>query len=162
MEIPAGQDVWQKTVSLIGSKNSTLPGDTYSLSEVNNDNQLGRDVGLYQFFRIRGVAIKMIFPMPTSVESSPVQWAIGYSQNEVLYPAIIPERLQTLATYQTGSCNQNKPISRFYNTAKTYRRFGIQYQTTDAEIGNFLVPGTLYGGSLPVDQGSSVALKVYR
>lgn len=125
MEIPAGSDVWQKTVSLIGSKNSTSPADTYTVSEVNNDAQLGRDVGLYQFFRIRGVAIKMLFPMPTNVDSSPVQWSIGYSMNEVLYPQIQPERLQTLATYQTGSCNQNKPISRFYNTAKTYRRFGI-------------------------------------
>ncbi len=104
----------------------------------------------------------MIFPMPTNVESSPVQWSIGYSMNEVLYPQIQPERLQTLATYQTGSCNQNKPISRFYNTAKTYRRFGIQYQTTDGEIANFNAPGTLYGGSLPVNQGSSVNLKVFR
>lgn len=125
MEIPGGSDVWEKTVSLIGSKNSNSPNDTYTVSEVNNDAQLGRDVQLYQFFRIRGVAIKMIFPMPTNVDSSPVQWSIGYSMNEVLYPQIQPERLQTLATYQTGSCNQNKPISRFYNTAKTYRRFGI-------------------------------------
>ncbi len=47
MEIPAGADVWQKTVSLIGSKNATSPADTYTISEVNNDSQLGRDVGLY-------------------------------------------------------------------------------------------------------------------
>lgn len=37
MEIPAGADQWQKTVSLIGSKNATLPGETYTLGEVNND-----------------------------------------------------------------------------------------------------------------------------
>ncbi len=47
MEIPANSDVWEKTVSLIGSKNLTSPADTYTVSEVNNDQQLGRDVGLY-------------------------------------------------------------------------------------------------------------------
>lgn len=85
---------------------------------------------LYQFFRIRGVAIKLFFPMPTTANASPVQWVTTYSANQVLLPALPPDRAQTLATYQTGSCNQNTPISRFYNTAKTYKRFGIQYCDT--------------------------------
>ncbi len=80
---------------------------------------------LYQFFRIRGVAVKMFFPMPTDVASSPVQWTTAYSANEVMLPPLPAVRAQTLATYQTGSCNQNKPISRYYNTATTLRRFGI-------------------------------------
>lgn len=60
---------------------------------------------LYQFFKIRGVAVKMFYPMPTDVASTPIQWAIGYSASDVMLPALLPERLQTLATYQTGSCN---------------------------------------------------------
>ncbi len=125
MDCEAGSDVWEQTVSLIGGRNSTGPADTVTLFDTNQDNQLRSDMELYQFFRIRGVALKMFFPMPTDVASSPVQWTCAYSQNEIMLPQIIPARVQTLATYQTGSCNQNKPISRYYNTATTLRRFGI-------------------------------------
>ena len=73
-----------------------------------------------------------------------------------------------MATYQTGPCNQNKSINRFYNTANTYRRFGIQYCNTE-EFELFGLPGTianplvpLYADSLPVDAGSSVNVRAYR
>lgn len=80
-----------------------------------------------------------------------------------MLPTIVPSRVQTLATYQTGSCNQNKPISRFYNTANTYRRFGIQYcDTTQFNDFGAFPPVALYGNQLTREQGSSVNLKVYR
>ena len=149
IDAEAGSDVWEQTVSLIGGRNATTPADTVTLTDVNQDNQLRTDMGLYQFFRIRGVAIKMFFPMPTDVASSPVQWTCAYSQNEVMLPQIIPARVQTLATYQTGACNQNKAISRYYNTATTLRRFGIQYCDT-TQFGSFGVvpPVPLYGNQL--------------
>ncbi len=105
MDCEAGSDVWEQTISLIGGRNQTSPADTTTLVDTNQDNQLRSDMELYQFFRIRGVAIKMFFPMPTDVASSPVQWTCAYSQNEIMLPQIIPARVQTLATYQTGSCN---------------------------------------------------------
>ncbi len=130
MDCEAGTDSWNATVSLIAGKNVNAPADTVTLTDVNQDAQLATDMRLYQFFRIRGVAIKMFFPMPTDVASSPVQWTCAYSANEIMLPAIVPERVQTLATYQTGACNQNKAISRYYNTATTFRRFGVQYCDT--------------------------------
>ncbi len=75
MDIPDSRDVWQRTVSLIGNRNSNGAQDetgTITLADVNQDTQLSTDMGLYQFFRIRGVATKMFFPMPTDVASSPV------------------------------------------------------------------------------------------
>lgn len=60
------------TVSLIGGKNNQTPGSTITLYDVNQDAQLQNDMRLYQFFRIRGVAIKMFFPMPTIEQASPV------------------------------------------------------------------------------------------
>lgn len=86
-------EVAQQTVSLIGSKNATDPTNTITLFDVNQDNQLGSDMDLYQFFKIRGVAVKMFFPLPTDVASSPIQWAMGYSASEILRPALQPERL---------------------------------------------------------------------
>ena len=56
-------------------------------------------MGLYQFFRIRGVALKLFFPMPTSESVSPVQWSLGYSASDVMAPALPAARLQTLASY---------------------------------------------------------------
>lgn len=78
-----------------------------------------------------------------------------------MLPAIVPERVQTLATYQTGACNQNKAISRYYNTATTLRRFGIQYCDT-VQFPAFAGANELYGTQLQAGQGSSVNLKVYR
>ncbi len=161
MDAEAGSDSWNATVSLIAGKNANAPADTVTLTDVNQDFQLQTDMGLYQFFRIRGVAIKMFFPMPTDVASSPVQWTNAYSANEIMLPALVPERVQTLATYQTGACNQNKAISRYYNTAATFRRFGIQYCDT-SQFGDFAGANALYGTQLQPGQGSSVNLKVYR
>ncbi len=146
-----GSDSWEQTVSIIGGPNASTPNSTVTLQDVNQDDQLKTDMGLYQFFRIRGCAIKMFFPMPTDVDSSPVQWTCAYSQSDVMLATLPPERVQTLATYQTGSCNQNKPISRYYNTATTLRRFGIQYcDTSEFVDGNFGVapPVPLYGEQL--------------
>ncbi len=66
-----------------------------------------------------------------------------------------------MATYQTGPCDSSKSISRYYNTANTYRRFGIQYCSTD-EFNDFNSASALYAGSLPADAGSSVNVKVFR
>jgi len=93
MDAEAGSDSWVQTVSLIGGRNAAGPADTTTLFDVNQDNQLRADMGLYQFFRIRGVSIKMFFPMPTDVDSSPVQWTCAYSANEVVLPALIPARV---------------------------------------------------------------------
>lgn len=143
------------TISLIGGKNNQDPTNTVTLFDNNQDSQLAGDMRLYQFFRIRGVAVKLFFPMPTTENATPCQWSLAYSQSEILAPQLPTTRVQTLATYQTGPCNQNKSISRYYNTASTYRRFGIQYCSTD-EFSDFNTSSALYGGSLPSDAGSSV------
>lgn len=72
IDTETGQDNFFKTVSLIGAVNSADPGNTITLASVNQDAQLGTDMRLYQFFRIRGVAIKAFFPMPTDTQSSPI------------------------------------------------------------------------------------------
>ena len=87
------------TISLIGGRNAQAPTATITLFDMNQDNQLRTDMGLYQFFRIRGVATKMFFPMPTDPDSSPVQWAQAYSASDILQPALSPAVIQTMATY---------------------------------------------------------------
>ncbi len=66
-----------------------------------------------------------------------------------------------MATYQTGPCDSSKAVTRYFNTAATYRRFGIQYCSTDEYV-DFNTSSALYGGALPADQGSSLNIKVFR
>ncbi len=66
LESPAGADRAAVTVSIIGGKNNQDPNSTCTLFNVDQDTQLKTDMGLYQFFRIRGCAIKTFFPMPTT------------------------------------------------------------------------------------------------
>jgi len=103
----------------------------------------------------------MFFPMPTTAAASPAQWTIAYSMSDILQPALPVDRIQTMSTYQTGPCSQEKSISRYYNTANTYRRFGIQYCSTD-EFADFNTSSALYGGQLLADQGSSQLVRVFR
>ncbi len=73
MTVEDGADVFENTVSLIGGRNGNgVPDTTITLADVNQDNQLRTDMELYQFFKISGVSVKMFFPMPTDVQSSPV------------------------------------------------------------------------------------------
>ena len=99
MTVPAASDAYEQTISLIGGRNANAPASTITLFDVDQDAQLSSDMRLYQFFRIRGVAMKMLFPMPTDVASSPVQWTCAYSANEIMLPGIVPGRVQTLATF---------------------------------------------------------------
>jgi len=48
---------------------------------------------LYQFAKITGVSVKMFFPMPTTVDSSPIQWASAYSASEIIAPTISSDKL---------------------------------------------------------------------
>lgn len=163
MTAEAGSDAYEATISLIGGRNQNAPADTICLFDCNQNTQMATDMNLYQFFRISGVAVKMFFPQPTDVSSSPVQWTCAYSANEIMLPAIAPDRVQCLASYQTGSCSQGRPITRYYNTSNALRRLGIQYCDTQ-EFNNFgAIPAIqLYGRQLPVNAGSSVNVKVYR
>lgn len=47
MEVEAGTDSWEQTISLIGGRNATGPADTTTLFDVNQDNQLSADMRLY-------------------------------------------------------------------------------------------------------------------
>lgn len=122
-----------------------------------------QDMTLHQYFKITGVGYKMIFPPPTDVTNTPVQWTCTYSASKIITPNLQPERLQTLATYQTGGCDPTKPISRYFKTWKAIKRMGIDW----AECRNYAQldsnpPVTTYNGQLPVDQGSSSHIRVYR
>lgn len=72
MRVASGANQFNQTISLIGGKNSNDIPNTVTLESVDQDNNLTNDMEVYQFFRIRGVAIKMFFPMPTDIASSPV------------------------------------------------------------------------------------------
>lgn len=54
---------------------------------------------LHQYFKIRGVAYKLIFPGPTDTVNTPVQWASGYSATKIISPELDPAKIQTMATY---------------------------------------------------------------
>lgn len=152
------------TVSLIGGVNNSPGGaaNTVTLATANKDQQLATDMRLHQFFKIRGVAIKMFFPPPTIASATPVQWDLAYSASQVLAPNLQPERLQTLAAYQTGPCVPDKSIKRYYNVARTCRRFGLRFASTD-EFPAWDAPNQqLYNNQLHADEGSSVLARCYR
>ena len=86
---------------------------------------------------------------------------MGYSSNQIIKPTVAFTRLQTLATYQTSSCSAKTPINRFFRTGLTLKRLGVDWCNTD-EFVNFGNSVPLYGGQLPIDQGSSTNLKIYR
>jgi len=86
---------------------------------------------LYQFFRITGVSFKVFFPEGTNVQSTPVQWALGYSANVPINPQVPTGPLQSLANYQTSSASANRPIKRYFKTASTLKRLGIEWCSTD-------------------------------
>lgn len=55
---------------------------------------------------------------------------MGYSSNQIIKPDVGFERLQSLATYQTSSCDSSKPVSRYFKTLGTLRRLGIEWANT--------------------------------
>ena len=116
---------------------------------------------LYQFAKITGIAWKLIFPPPTTIDATPVQWSTGYSNSSVIYPPIDPARLQTLATYQTGGCDPTKPISRYFRTGSALLRQGVEWFDT-AEFPQFATAGGMYNDQLLVNTGSSSNINVYR
>ncbi len=91
---------------------------------------------VYQFAKISGVAFKVFFPEGTEATKTPVQWSMGYSNSDVLYPPIDTERLQTLATYQTSSCSARTPVSRYFKTGSALLRQGVEWFNT-SEFGDF-------------------------
>jgi len=122
------------------------------------------DMGQYQFFRITGVAFKLFFPEGTTPQSTPVQWSLGYSANNVLNPQLGPGPLQTLATFQTSGCSARTPIKRYFKTTTTLKRLGINWCSTAeyVQFGANPPQQPLYGEQLPINAGSSTLFKVYR
>lgn len=86
LDAGTGSDRSTVTISHIGGKNSADPGNTLTLASVDQDAQLTSDMRLYQFAKITGVAWKLIFPPPTTLDATPVQWSTGYSNNAIIFP----------------------------------------------------------------------------
>ena len=156
------------TVSHIGgvNTNSVVTNNNITLGRCNPDGMLFTDMNLYQFFKISGVGFKLIFPEGTDPSNTACQWSMGYSANQIIKPSVDFARLQALQTYQTSSCDSGRPVSRFFKTTTALKRLGIDWCNT-REITNFYPAlatqqQTLYGGQLPVNQGSSTNIKVYR
>ncbi len=152
-----------RTVSHIGGRNSSDPTKTLTLLDCNPDEMLEKDMELYQFFKISGVAFKVFFPEGTTPEATPVQWSLGYSANNVLKSSLAYGPLQSLATFQTSSCSALRPIKRYFRTATTLKRLGIEWASTD-ELQAFGAdpPVPLYGKQLPINDGSSTLIRVIR
>lgn len=75
------------TICLAGGK-GTSPGDYRTLYDVNPDNKLSVDMDAYQQFSITGVSIKWIFAESITIETTPVQFSLAYSPNELINPAL--------------------------------------------------------------------------
>jgi len=107
------------------------------------------------------VACKLFFSQNFSADQTPLQWSMCYSPNLVLAPELSPPAMQSLASYQTGPCNPQKSVSRYFRTAKALNRLGIEWCQT-REFGQFAGANELYGGQLPINSGSSLNIKVFR
>ncbi len=150
LRVAAGNSSVEFTISHIGGRNVTTPASTQVITDANPDGMLIADMALYQFFKISGVAFKLFWPEGTEAETTPVQWAMGYSSNLVINPVVPFGRLQALQTYQTSSCSAKVPISRFFRTGMTLKRLGIDWGRTAniLDWGNAAptLATTLYGG----------------
>lgn len=93
LRIAAGAESIEFTISHIGGRNSTTPLSTYQITIADPDGMLATDMGLYQFFKISGVAFKLFFPEGTEAVNTPVQWAMAYSSNIVMNPLVPFDRL---------------------------------------------------------------------
>lgn len=131
ISVAVGDDSTNITVSHIGGPNGTNPGQTATLFSANPDGMAASDMRLYQFAKITGVAFKLFFPEGTTPEATPVQWSLGYSANNVLNPDLAFGPLQTLATFQTSGCSAKTPIKRYFKTATTLKRLGIEWFDTN-------------------------------
>lgn len=88
------------------------------------------DMEAYQFFKITGVSYKLFWPEGTTPDSTPVQWSLGYSANNVLNPGLGFGPFQTLANFQTSGCSASRPVKRYFKTATTLKRLGIEWANT--------------------------------
>lgn len=170
------QDTAQWTVSLLGQRGDPANGQYYNLNDCNPDTKLEAFARDYQQFSIYGVSCKMIFPEPSSVEASPVQWSMAYSPNYNLKPNLTGDTIQSMSSFQTGPCSQNKSVTRYFPLSYTKKKLAIDYcdinELVDANgtfnpIGwnaNPTTPGAepLYNGQLPVGTGASCTFRVYR
>lgn len=158
-----GEEAVTTTISHIGGRNTTDPTNCITLSTADPDGMAQRDMESYQFFKITGVAYKVFFPEGTTPEATPVQWSLAYSANNVLNPGLAFGPMQSMSTYQTSSCSAIRPVKRYFRTATTLKRLGIEWCNT-IEYSNFetTTPVALYGDQLPVNGGSSSLLKVFR
>lgn len=66
LKVGVGKDNVGFTISHVGGKNSTNPGNTITLTNADPDTMLTKDSTAYQFFRITGVAFKLFFPEGTT------------------------------------------------------------------------------------------------
>ena len=96
IEMGLNEDLAQLTISHIGARNSTTPANTTVLTDADPDGMATSDMKLYQFFKISGVAFKLFWPEGTEAASTPVQWAMAYSSNQVINPSVVFGRLQAL------------------------------------------------------------------
>lgn len=115
-------------------------------------------------FKITGFSFKCNFVAPTTTDATPLSWACTYSPSKVFTKQKLPAFCQTMPTYQTGICNVNKPLYRYYPSWKVLKSFGVDYANTD-EYGNWSLPSAdHYGGQLNTrtDDGNSVLIRVNR
>ena len=177
--IPSGLIYVTSTISHFGG--SVLEGQqagigfdrTLSLVNANPDGQLTNDLLLYQFMRITGVSIKLIFPEGTDNSNTPVTWAMAYSPNYIIDPRVPLSTVEPLASFNTASCSSEKPVTRFYSTTGSLWDLGIQWcNTTEFYYANnnpdsflqapILTSPTGYNGQLPKGSGASTYLYVSR
>lgn len=160
-----GEESVAGTISHIGGRNTTNPSDCVTLARADPDGMLLADMEQYQFFKVTGIAYKIFFPEGTTPAATPVQWSLAYSANNVLNPALTFGPFQSMATFQTSSCSARTPVKRYFSTATTLKRLGIEWcDTTEVLAGKFdaTPPVSLYGDQLPVNAGSSTLFKVFR
>jgi len=162
LRIAQGQSELARTICHVGNENQNTPGACYTLTNADPDGIATEDMKLYQFFRITGVAFKLFWPEGTDPESTPVQWSMAYSPNVPINPNVTAGVLQSVANFQTSACSAKVPVKRYFKTASTLKRLGIDWCSTDeyADFGN--VGQDLYGGQLLPDSGSSTSFRVYR
>ncbi len=97
-------------------------------------------------FKITGFSFKVNFVAPTTTDATPLNWTCTYSPNKVFTQQKSAAFCQTMPTYQTGVCNVNKPLYRYYPSWKVMKSLGIDYASTD-EYPNWDLPAAdHYGG----------------
>lgn len=105
-----------------GTYNFTLKSMDYGTQD-----QVQKDMDMYQKFKITGAAVKIMFNNSSEVERTAVSWRSTYSATLAQTARMTEPQMQGQPTFQAGACYPTRPIYRYYPTWRALKQHGVEW-----------------------------------